>query len=169
MDPAPAGGRRLGARQFEAAAREVVTLLDPDTDLATMTGVFNLVRAANEVVSRLESEVHRPAGWTWAGFRIMFTVLVAGPLEPSDLARLSAVSRASVSAVLNTLERDGLVRRVRSSVDARRRTVELTDAGRRAASQAWRAHHQVEQRLLMPLDADERATLAGLLSRVLAG
>ena len=158
-----------GSDPYEAAARRRVAELDPDADLPAWAAVFNLVRAANEVVSRLESEVHRPAGRTWAGFRILFTVLVSGPLEPSALARLSAVSRPSVSAVLNTLERDGLVRRVRSPVDARRVTVELTDAGRAETAAAWRAHHQVEQRMMSPLDAEERATLARLLARVLAG
>ena len=158
-----------GSDQYEAAARARVGELDPHADFDAWAAVFNLVRAANEVVSRLESEVHRPAGRTWAGFRILFTVLVTGPLEPSALARLSAVTRPSVSAVLNTLERDGLVRRVRSPADARRVTVELTDAGREAASAAWRAHHQVEQRMMAPLDSAERATLARLLGRVLAG
>ena len=120
-----------------------------------MTVVFNVIRLANRIVWDLESTVHRPRGWSWAGFRLLFTLWIAGPLEPRTLARLSAVTRASISSVLNTLERDGLVDRRRESTGPadRDRRCSPTD-GRTPVAEAFREHN-----------AREQAWLAGLRSR----
>ena len=119
----------LTATSFEALARERVAEFAPETDLDILGATFDLVRCSNQLVNDLETNVHRRLGWSWAGFRIMFTVLVTGPLEPGQIARLAGVTRASISAVLNTLERDGFVTRVRKSHDRRVVTIVLTDHG----------------------------------------
>ncbi len=134
-----------------------------------MAVAFNVIRLANRMVWDLESTVHRRRGWSWAGFRILFTLWIAGPLEPRALARLSAVTRASISSVLNTLERDGLVRRRRESPDRRIVTVDLTPAGRAEVAEAFREHNAREQAWVAALDAGEQAALAGLLHRLLEG
>ena len=78
-----------------------------------MRASFDLIRASTRLVQRLEAEVHREAGWSMAGFRVMFCIWVAGELEPRDIARLSGLSRAAVSSVLNTLSpREELVLRM---------------------------------------------------------
>ncbi|MGQ4601138.1 MarR family transcriptional regulator [Nocardia sp. R6R-6] len=76
-----------------------------------MSIVWHLIRIARHAEHRLEFEVHRPLGWTWAGFRIMANIHVLGPLEPSKLAELIEVSRPTISAALQKLERDGYVTR----------------------------------------------------------
>ena len=63
------------------------------------------------------------------------------------LARLSAVSRASISSVLNTLQRDGLIERRRESSDRRVVTVVLTDRGRTVVADAFGEHNRREQAL----------------------
>ncbi|MCP3991453.1 MAG: MarR family transcriptional regulator, partial [Actinomycetia bacterium] len=93
----------LDARGFERAAVKAVAQAAPATDLDALLASFELVRASTRLVQRLEAEVHRVAGWSMAGFRVMFCVWVAGPLEPREIARLSGLSRAAVSSVLNTL------------------------------------------------------------------
>ena len=153
---------------FDDLARRRVAELEPDTDLDAMLVVFNTIRLANRITADVESEVHRPRGLTWAGFRLLFTLWISGPLEPRDLARLSAVTRASISSVLNTLERDGLVERRRESTDRRVVTVVLTTTGRRAVSGAFREHNARESAWLAPLSRAERNTLGDLLHRVLA-
>jgi DNA-binding MarR family transcriptional regulator len=122
---------------------------------------------SNQLVNDLETIVHRRLGWSWAGFRIMFTVLVAGPMEPGQIARLAGVTRASISAVLNTLERDGFVSRLRESRDRRVVTIVLTDAGREAVVEGYRRQHEVEKAWMDALSGPERNRLNATLRRLL--
>ena len=156
------------AVRFEEQAVARVAEVAPTVDHDVMTAMFNLVRASTRVVQDLELTVHRPAGWSWAGFRIMFTVLVAGPLEERDLARLAGVSRASISAVLNTVERDGLVARARRSGDRRLVTVDLTAVGRERLLDVYASHHAAERGWLAGLTGEEVRQLSGLLRKILA-
>jgi DNA-binding MarR family transcriptional regulator len=158
-----------GGQAFDDLARRRVGELAPDTDLDAMVVVFNAIRLANRITADVESEVHRPRGLTWAGFRLLFTLWISGPLEPRELARLSAVTRASISSVLNTLERDGLVERRRESSDRRVVTVVLTTQGRRAVAGAFREHNEREAEWLAPLSRPELRALGEMLHRVLAG
>ena len=65
-------------------------------DRASMELILLLHRVTNVVVYDLESRVHRPAGWSWAAFRAVFTLWISGPLEPSRLAETSGMcSRAA--------------------------------------------------------------------------
>ncbi len=155
------------AAEFEAAALRAAASLVADAELDTAAAVVNLVRASNVVIGHLEAEVHRPAGWSWAGFRVLFTLVAVGPQDPSGLARLAGVSRASISSTLNTLERNGFVRRVPAAHDGRRLRVELTAEGEAAAAAGYRRHHEAERRLLARLSAEERVQLASLLRRLL--
>ena len=156
------------AVRFEEQAVARLADVAPAVDQDVMTAMFNLVRASTRVVQDLELTVHRPAGWSWAGFRIMFTILVAGPLEERELARLAGVSRASISAVLNTLERDGLVARARRSGDRRLVTVDLTAFGRDRLLDVYARHHAAERGWLAGLSREEVRQLSGLLRKLLA-
>ena len=165
LAPDPSGLDRAG---FDRLVLDRIATLEPDADRDAMAVVFNLMRLANVVVADVESNVHRPRGLSWAGFRILFALWIAGPLEPRGLARLAAVTRASISSVLNTLERNELVERRRESADRRVVTVLLTAKGRRVVATAFRGHHERERAWLAPLSRDEIETLAQLLHRLLA-
>src|SRR5688500_4604019 len=89
--PAEDEAEVLDARSFEALAVARLRELDRMADTDAVQLVLNLVRVANELVGDLEMSVHRPQGWSWAGYRIMFSVLVAGPLEPRQVAPLAGV------------------------------------------------------------------------------
>src|SRR5947209_6074314 len=128
----------------------------PDFDAEAAGVVFNLIRAANRIVQDLEAVAHRPAGLSWAGFRILFTIHTMGPTEPQQLARFSGVTRASISSVLNTLERDGLVERRRGSADKRLVTVTLTERGKTVIDEAMRRQNARERAWVAGLDHEER-------------
>ena len=83
----------IDARQFESAAVDAVSAALPQVDLDALRASFDLIRASTRLVQRLEADVHREAGWSMAGFRVMFCVWVGGELEPRDIARLSGLSR----------------------------------------------------------------------------
>ncbi len=155
------------AREFERAAVDAVAAAVPAADLDALRASFDLIRASTRLVQRLEADVHREAGWSMGGFRVMFCVWVGGELEPRHIARLSGLSRAAVSSLLNTLERDGLVERSRESDDRRLVTVRLTADGRRRLIAAYERQNQVEQAFFDVLTTGDRRRLAVHLAELL--
>lgn len=158
---------RFDATSFEEAARRKVADHLPDADLDVFAATFDLIRLATRTMHDLESTVHRPAGWSYAGFRVMFTVWVAGSLPPMDIAHLSGLSRAAVSSVVNTLERDSLVTRTRESEDRRVVTIRLTPEGEQRIASAYARQSERAEHLWRDLSPDDLRTLAALCRRAL--
>jgi DNA-binding MarR family transcriptional regulator len=138
----------------------------PDADLEAFAIAFTIVRVAERLTYELET-VHRPMGWTWPGFRVLFWVWLLGPLEPRQIAAVASSSRASISSALNTLERNGFVARSRSSNDRRLVTVELTEKGKQRMAAALAAANKRERELTGGFGAEERRTLIELLRQLL--
>jgi DNA-binding MarR family transcriptional regulator len=156
--------RGLDAAQFEQRSDERVReAVGDDVDPDTFKASFDLIRLSTRLVQHLESTVHHPAGWSMGGFRVMFCVWVAGELEPRDIARLSGLSRAAVSSLLNTLERDGLVERHRESEDRRLVTVRLTAAGERGVADAYRRQHLEERQFFATVEQRQLRQLGSTL------
>ncbi|MGH3518982.1 MAG: MarR family winged helix-turn-helix transcriptional regulator [Haloechinothrix sp.] len=141
----------------------------PTVDPVAMRLVLTLHRLTSALVYDLESAVHRPSGWSWPGFRVLFVLWLAGPLESKRVAELSGMSRAAVSALVNTLQRDGLVSRSQAEHDRRAVQLELTDAGHEAVVGAFAAHNEREQAWAGTLSKPERTILIGLLEKLMHG
>lgn len=155
--------------EFERRAADRVASLESDGRIAldTFAAMFELFRASTRVIADLESTVHRPAGLSIAGFRVLFTVWVFESLEPREIARLAGVSTAAVSGVLTTLERDGLVEKARRDDDRRRLDVTLTSAGQACVAEAYRAQNVREQVVFADIDRDELRAFTATLRRLL--
>jgi DNA-binding MarR family transcriptional regulator len=166
VDGAELGAEYLGfARVAVAVAEERL----PDLDPVAMQAVLLLHRVSNAVVGDLEARVHRPAGWSFPGFRLLFALWVAGPLGVSRLAELSGVSRAAISTLSQRMERDGLVRRDPSETDARGVTLSLTDSGRDRLTRTFAEHNRRERHWVERLDPAERTELVRLLDKLGSG
>ena len=140
----------------------------PGTDPLAMRLVLTLHRAASMVVYDLESTVHRPRGWSWPGFRVLFVIWLAGPVEAKKVWELAGVSRAAGSALIGTLERDGLLTKERAPYDGRAVLLELTGTGREAIGAAFRAHNERERAWAGSLSEAEQHTLIELLDKLTA-
>ena len=158
--------RPADPHEILALAQERVGAVVPDADLSAFAVAFSIVRAAERVTLELE-RAHRPMGWTWPGFRVMWWLWLLGPLEPRQIADVASSSRASVSSALNTLERNGFVVRRHAALDRRLVTVELTDKGAERMAAAFAAANRRERRLVAGLSQEERRTLTELLGRFL--
>ncbi len=152
---------------IDVAVRRTRQLL-PDVDPTAMRLVLSLYRASNAMVYDLESAVHRPRGWSWPGFRVLFVLWLVGPLEAKRVAQLSGMSRAAVSALVNTLERDELVSRRRAGHDRRAVELSLTAGGEQAVAAAFAAHNLRERTWASALSDDEVAQLTTLLEKLMA-
>jgi DNA-binding MarR family transcriptional regulator len=139
----------------------------PETDVDAMRLVLMLHRVVGMLVYDLESSVHRPRGLSWAGFRVLFVLWIAGPQESWRVAELSGMSRAAVSALVNTLERDGFVRRRHLEHDRRVVELSLSERGRTEIAATFQAHNAHEQLWSQGLTADERTTMIELLRKIM--
>lgn len=71
-------------------------------------------------------------------------------------------------ALVDELERDGLLERRRNATDRRNHALHLTPAGRQRLAEIGRVAQEHGQDLLAPLEAGERAALGRLLNRLAA-
>nr|WP_255426958.1 MarR family transcriptional regulator [Pseudonocardia sp. C8] len=140
----------------------------PGTDRSAMAMVLLLHRVASAIVYDLESTVHRPAGWSWSAFRLLFTLWVSGPQEAARCAELAGMSRAAVSSLAKTLEAAGLVERADDPRDRRTVVLGLTASGAARLQETFGVHNKREADWAGLLTADELATLNGLLAKLAA-
>jgi len=87
---------------------------------------------------------------------------------PTDLARSRMMTSGGMTAVLDRLERGGLVARRPNPDDRRGSLVGLTPEGLPLVEAAMGVHTEVEHRLVAGLDPDERDHLVTLLRKLLA-
>jgi DNA-binding MarR family transcriptional regulator len=139
-------------------------VVSPDV-IDRMDVMFDLMRLTARLNRDFE-RVHRPRGWTWAGFRIANLLSVFGSLEPGELARLSGASRASISSALKTLEAGGQITRSTRPTDRRHVEVTLTDVGQRALNEAIAAQAERERAWLDVVSNEERVMLGKLVARL---
>ena len=101
------------------------------------------------------------------GFVLGYLVQNPGSIQ-RDIAEISRTSAASVSSLLQGLERRGLVERRTEAGDERRKRVYVTPAGAELIAGFDTAMGDADETILAPLDQAERATLHALLTKITA-
>jgi DNA-binding MarR family transcriptional regulator len=144
-------------------ASEQLPELDPDA----MRLVLSLHRTVGMLVYDLEATVHRPRGLSWPGFRLLFALWIAGPLEVRRVAELAGMSRAAVSALVKTLERDGFLRRRPIEHDRRLVELDLTEQGRTEIAKTFGVHNERERLWAEALSPEEQQTMIRLLRKLM--
>lgn len=92
-----------------------------------------------------------------------------GEVLPSQLAEHLGVTRATVTGLIDTLERDGLVSRRASSTDGRQKSVILTAQGARKLRDMAPEHFARLEAMVGSLSIEERSLFLDLLGRVTEG
>ncbi|MFC5661642.1 MarR family winged helix-turn-helix transcriptional regulator [Kitasatospora misakiensis] len=92
-----------------------------------------------------------------------------GEKSPSRLATSLGVSRATVTGLVDGLERDGLVARRPSIEDGRGNVVVLTARGAQRLRDMAPEHFERMQAMVDGLSVEERAVFLDLLARVVEG
>lgn len=141
----------------------------PGADARSAECFMNLVRAGDvlvaEVNRRLKADFDLSAT---AGIVLAIIDGAGGPITPSEVAERAIVTSASVTSLLDTLERRGFLVRVRHPTDRRKLLLELTDAGRTVVDRFLPGIYQMQTRLMAPLTPKERSQLLELLAKVQA-
>ncbi|WP_282943173.1 MarR family transcriptional regulator [Paenibacillus sp. RC67] len=88
---------------------------------------------------------------------------------PSQLAEHLGVTRATVTGLIDTLARDGLVSRRTSSQDGRQKAVILTEQGDKKLRDMAQEHFKRMEAMVNLLSREERSVFLDLLGRVTQG
>lgn len=124
-----------------------------------------MIRMTSRLIKDFEVSVHRRNGMSFASYRVLIAISAAVRITPNELARLSSVSTASMSSMLNTLERAGLIVRESDPDDGRRIIVSLSDEGTRTLRESLPQNNAREAEWAAGLTKGEQTLLLELLRK----
>jgi DNA-binding MarR family transcriptional regulator len=128
--------------------------------------VQSLQRIEGLLAGRMNNRL-RPYGLSTATFNVLLELFRAGgSLSPCDIGEQLSVTRGTVTGLLDSLERQRLVRRTPHPKDRRMLLIELTDEGRAILDRLMPEHFQGMCDLLACLSESERKAFAGVLAKI---
>ncbi len=126
---------------------------------------LNLGRVTMSMLSELNRLLEGYGVPSYTSFNALTVIAGADePISPSVVAKRMVVTRPTVTGILDTLERLGLVFRRAHVLDGRMRLVSLTDAGRNVVGLALPEVHRFEYELFSVLDQNEQTALLASLA-----
>jgi DNA-binding MarR family transcriptional regulator len=145
--------------------------LSPDTDPQTVQLVGLMHRVAHTLHQVGENSL-AAAGLSYAQYRLLINLLFAeqsegcDQLNPSEISDRQGISRNTVSALIRSLEEDGLIERHLDQIDRRKFNISLTAGGRERVRQHARHHFGAVHDCFQTLDAAEQETMSHLLEKL---
>lgn len=139
----------------------------PDLHPASTDAFLNLLRTSDLLATshgQLLSDNHLSPG--------RFTVLMLlsrhpdQPETPASLADAAGVTRATMTGLLDTLEKDRLIRRTPDAADRRLTLIQLTRSGRDLMEALLPKYFRNVANLMAPLQPEERTLLVELLQKI---
>lgn len=141
----------------------------PDASRSASECGINLVHTADRVLAELNRRRRPVTDLSATAWEILAVIDGAGePLAPGVIAERLLVTSGTMTALLDTLERRGLVRRTPHPVDRRKLLIDVTPEARRLVDAMLPRVHASFRDIFAPLDEGERATLIALLGRLQA-
>ena len=139
-------------------------------ELPALDVVFALRMTAQQVDNAITEWMADTAG-TPARFQILGRLWAsgAGGVPHKEIVKALEVTRATVSGLMTSLERDGLVKSTVDRDDRRNLIATLTSRGRAVVEKAIDANVITLRAALAPLSANELETLMSLLQRLRQG
>ena len=139
----------------------------PDANRLATEAVMNTIRTADLLFDRI-GQLLRPLGVSSAGGLVLGQLRDHGSMSPSELGERLIVTRATVTGVVDSLERRGYVLRSPNPNDRRGIIVGLTPTGLDAVAQVRTIIHSQERQWMGALSDDELGTYIDLMHRVQA-
>lgn len=146
----------------------------PDLDPSATEVFLHLLRAGDEAFRVVESHLAK-FDITQGRFGVLMALWGnsqrcggATPLTPAELAERTGVTRATITGLVDTLERAGYVSRKPHPDDRRMMCVGLTKKGEKLLAAIMPEHFRQMAWLMNPLSEGERKEFVRLLLKVLA-
>ena len=117
-------------------------------DFEAAHAVSSIYRAANAVRGYVTTEVLRPVDISWTGFVVMWVVWIADGLETRHAADSAAISKATLTGVVKTLEARGWMEKVGREDDRRLVELHLTSSGKALMEDLYPKFNSIESRVV---------------------
>lgn len=154
--------------ELRQAERDVTAALGGlSLDFRSLLAVSNIFRAATAVRNHMERTILAEQQLSWSAFVVLFVLRVWGEQESHRLAAEAGVTGGTLTGVLNTLERKGLVERRTHATDGRRVVVRATRSGRAAVDRIMPVFNEHETLVMCDLTEAQRDDLAAMLRTIL--
>jgi DNA-binding MarR family transcriptional regulator len=142
----------------------------PEMDPDAVAAYLQILGVTSELTSAMDVHYARH-GLSRGRFRVLITLFhnQAGPVGAAEIADVIGVTRATMTGLLDGLERDGFIRRDGSSDDRRMLNIGLTAKGRRFLEKMLPEHFRRTAALMSGLDKKEKKQLVCLLEKVRGG
>jgi len=137
----------------------------PDANVLATEAAMNTMRTADMLFDRI-GRLLRPLNVSAAGGLVLGLLRDNGPISPSELGERLIVTRATVTGVLDSLERRSFVRRSPNPADRRGLLVEITPAGLDVLRELRTIVHRNEKAWLGALSDPELLDYVDLLHRI---
>lgn len=151
------------------------TILDfakryPELDIAAVETCLTFLHTTADVYQAIDAHFARYS-LSKGKFTLLMQLFQADEkgLTPSECAERAGVTKATITGLLDGLERDGLVKRFPDSEDRRMLRLQLTEQGRDLLSRMLPDHFCRTTNLMANLTDSEKKTLIKLLNKVRAG
>lgn len=125
-----------------------------------------VLRSAYLALHRASNAQFASHGVTADQFVLLATLSEGKAITQRELALRMSSDPSTVRAMLNLLEKGGLVRRASHPTDARAKSVSITTAGNRKFQQLWKAGQKIRDKMYDSLDPDEATALVSLLRTI---
>jgi MarR family 2-MHQ and catechol resistance regulon transcriptional repressor len=135
-------------------------------EVRALDAFVKLVRSAGALSGALHPRMQREFGLTESQLGVLETLMHLGPLPLGQICQKILTSGSNLTTVVDNLERDGLVRRVRDDMDRRVQVVHLTEQGRALIAEAYPVHARRITELMSALSATEQAQLGRLCRKL---
>ncbi|GLY08692.1 MULTISPECIES: MarR family transcriptional regulator [Actinoplanes] len=153
----------------EQAARARIGQLGPDLDLDAARTAAAVHRAAAALRAHVTAEVLRPHDLSWTGFAVLRAVWIGDGLETRYAADAAAVSKATLTGVVRTLQSRGLLAREPRHDDRRLVQLRLTPAGAALLREIYPRFNAIESRVMGGLPARRSRELTAGLRTIVTG
>lgn len=141
----------------------------PELDIASVETCLAFLDTTAEVYAALDVHFSR-YGLSVGKFTLLMQLFVASEgLTPSDFAERAGVTRATITGLLDGLEREKLVQRQPHPADRRMLSIHLTEKGHQLISKMLPDHFCRTTNLMTNLTATEKKTFIKLLGKLRAG
>lgn len=142
----------------------------PEADVSAISSFLHLLRVATDLSIALDTCLSRHGllqGRWWVLILLMREETLTS--TPSALAQKAGVSRATMTGLIDGLERDGLVERIYAGEDRRNISVRLTAAGQAKLDEVMPDYYSRLKQCMAGLDEAGRKHLHEMLHLIVAG
>lgn len=138
----------------------------PDSSAKATECALNVIKTNDLLLKRIE-DIQRPFGLSNAtGLTLSALANAKEPLSPHEVSDRLVVTRATVTGLLDSLERLGYAQRKPHPSDRRKLLVEITDKGREVADVMREQIHRQEKKWFEVINSEEQIPFIQLLWRI---